>query len=545
METDDAPSTSPRPSRHHLESAFIALAAFAVYALLCAPVSGMGDSSEFTLVLATNGVAHPTGYPLYTLFGHVFCVILHAFTVGWPLAAALWSATGGAIAVFFLRALAVELIDPESPASPTTRLLATVIPVALFAFQPVVLGGATNAEVNIWSLAWACAAAYVFTCLMRAIRAGAAAEAPRAARAAALWGLVCGAGLAHHLTSIWISASLTAGLGVALVRRRRLAPPLVMTAFGATLVPLSSYGIIAWHAWHPAKVQWLWLDPGWTSVVRHVTGAQYQLFLGSFAPNPFQKELLAGAVYPFLLPGLVLLALGALRARDTERRIAAWSLFVAALLATVFIFRYGVPDPAPYFLPAMALGVAAAAPALASIPGVGTRAGTIAIAALGLAGAFPIAAWLRDGSEERRATLEFDATIRSMWSAISPDTALVSWTDDRFLRLREYQILRGEKPALLVVTPDVLFANSVRAEIRDRFGADPLLGFESPHLTRGAPSQERIIGHMRRRLLDDLNARIRAPVILFDPSKPIVFQLRKPWDPADDVHDPRPAHEGK
>ena len=40
-------------------------------------VCGNKDASEFTLVLATRGVAHPTGYPLYTLLGSLFVHAAH------------------------------------------------------------------------------------------------------------------------------------------------------------------------------------------------------------------------------------------------------------------------------------------------------------------------------------------------------------------------------------------------------------------------------------------------------------------------------------
>jgi hypothetical protein len=523
----------PRPG-----SALVALAAFAVYAFLCPPVSGMGDASEFTLVLATGGVAHPTGYPLYTLFGHFFCVLLHALGISWPRAASLWSAVGGAVAIYFLHALGTELagVVPGAGGAPrvgaTGRFLAALVPVSLFAFQPIVLGEATHAEINTWSLAWACGAAYLFVRLVGAAGAADREQVRHARRGATLWGLVCGLGLAHHLTSVLISAPLSAGLIAVLARRRWFRPSLMLIGAGAALVPVASYGIVAWHAWHPAGVQWGWLEPSLASVVTHVSGGQYRQFVGYFAPTPLQQELLAAAAYPFLIPGLALLMLGVLRAKDAERRIEASALFAAAALVTIFTFSYGVPDPAPYFLPAMALGVAAAAPALAAIPGVGSRAGGAALGSAGLAGLVLIVPWLREGVEVRAATLLFEKTIHSMWSAIPPDTAIVSWADDRFNHLREYQVLRGEKPALLVVTPDLLFTNSMRRTIRQRFGVDPVEGFRRPRLSPGRhrPEDDAIIDRSRQRLVRDLNDRIRPPVILFDPKVPIVFQLRKPWE---------------
>ncbi|TMQ53662.1 MAG: DUF2723 domain-containing protein [Candidatus Eisenbacteria bacterium] len=73
-------------------SAALGAAFFAIYLLLAPAVPGDKDSGEFTLVLATNGVAHPTGYPLFTIFGHGFVRIAHALGASWAYAANAWSA---------------------------------------------------------------------------------------------------------------------------------------------------------------------------------------------------------------------------------------------------------------------------------------------------------------------------------------------------------------------------------------------------------------------------------------------------------------------
>jgi len=510
-----------------LAGAGAALGAFAVYAWLIPSASGMGDASEFTLVLATGGVPHPTGYPLYVLFGHLFCVALHALAVGWSKAAALWSATGASVALAFLIALGLRLAGGgrKAPAG-AVRLLAVGIPLALFAFQPLLVAEATRAEVNSWSLAWACGAAWGFVGMVERLRAGVA----PARRDAMLWGLVCGLGLAHHLTSVLVSIPLSAALVTILIRRRAFGAGLTLVGVGAALVPIASYGFIAWHAWHPARVQWPLLDPSVASVLAHITGRQYRFFVGYFAPSAPQRELLASIAFPFLFPGLLLLMLGVWRARDLEWRLAWVALLVTAALIAFFTFRYGVDDPAPYLLPAMALGTAAAAPALAGLPGASSRSGAFVLAAVGLATLTLIVPWIRDGVEEREATMDYEHTIRSMWAAIPPDTAIVSWADDRYHRLREYQILRGEKPALLVVTPDLFFAPSIRRSIRERFGPDPLAGFVPPHVRPGAPDEQEVIARHRAALVESLNVHVRVPVILFDPAQPIVFQLRKPWE---------------
>ncbi len=517
-------------------SALAALAALVLYLAFCPPVSGTGDSSEFTLVLATNGVAHPTGYPLYTLFGHFFCVLLHRLGLAWPLAANAWSAVGGALAVAFLHSLALALAGRPPRARPFSQSFAALLPIVPVARSPGVMDGATSAEINIWTVAWAAGAARAFVALLGRVADAGDGPAVGLAGPAALWGLVCGAGAAHHATTVLVAGPLSAGLLVALAMRRRLSAGLVFAAVGGALLPLASYGIIAWHAWHPALVQWPSLAPSWESVLRHVTGAPYHLFLGFFAPAP--GNLLARAIYPLLVPGLALLLLGALRAREWDRRVAWWSLLAAAGTVTAFSFRYGVPDPEPYFLPAAALGTAAAGAALAALAGVRfmnwrlrAAAALVAIAAL-----VPVARpWLKEAAGVRREAMDYDAMIRSMWAAIPPDTAIVFWRDDRVVRLREYQLLRGEKPALYVETPDVLIDDSTRLRFYRRFGFDPIGGLRVPYIRPNDPDAEATGTRFIRQLVRNVNERTRIPVIIFDPGIPIVRRLYKPWEPAEDA----------
>lgn len=487
----------------------------------------MGDSSELTLALATNGVAHPTGYPLYTLLGHFFCVLLHSLGLGWSPAASWWSVVGAGVAFFFLASLAREWMAEIPDARPGVRILAPLAPLLLFAFQPVVLGEATRAEVNTWSLAWAAGASFVFVRLARS-----AGRAPDrwGAQNAFLWGLICGLGLAHHLTSVLIMAPLSAGLLVLLARRGALRISTVPIACAAALLPLLSYLWIAWRAWHPAIQQWPFLEPSWSSVIDHLRARTYRGFLGSFRASSWSLELLARAVYPFLFPGLLLLTMGQLRARTLEQRISWIAILTSALAVAAFAFFYGVEDPTPYFLAPMGLGVAAAAPWLASLRILRRNYGTVGLLAASLAALTLIVPWIREGWEERAATITFEQVIRSMWSSIPPDTAIVSWTDDRYNRLLEYQVLRKEKPALLVVTPDVLLGGRVRGEIIRRFGVDPRDAMRPIATFRGAGSEQDALAAARQDLIRRLNERVRVPVILFDPKVPIVWQYRKPWE---------------
>jgi hypothetical protein len=54
---------------------FAALAAFVVYILTLAPTVWFIDSGELASVASTLGIAHPTGYPLFTIVGHIFTLL--------------------------------------------------------------------------------------------------------------------------------------------------------------------------------------------------------------------------------------------------------------------------------------------------------------------------------------------------------------------------------------------------------------------------------------------------------------------------------------
>ncbi len=70
-----------------------------VYISTLSPTVGLIDSGELTVVCKTLGVAHPTGYPLYTILGRLFSLI-PVKDIAWRINLA--SAVFGSLAVFTL-----------------------------------------------------------------------------------------------------------------------------------------------------------------------------------------------------------------------------------------------------------------------------------------------------------------------------------------------------------------------------------------------------------------------------------------------------------
>jgi hypothetical protein len=515
-----------------LWSAAVALAIFAVYLTQCPAVSGDKDSAEFALVLAMNGIAHPTGYPLYTLLGHIFVRLLHGLGASWPYAANAWSAVGGGVAMYFLQRLSLGLSPTRSPLRHQSRFLIGLLPLALFAFNPIWTYETTLAEVYSWHVAWALGTTLYFVWLVRALANERDWPAPRLHRSAAAWGLLCGLGGAHHATSLFVAAPLSLALLVVLVVRRRLAVALVATVLVAACVPLLSYGIILWRTAHPAAYQWPTLAPGFGGLVEHVSASAYRDLLGRFAPGPEQRGFLLAYVYPFLFPGLLLVLLNAWWSRRLDERTLSWGLASVVLMGTAYAFDYGVPDPSSYFLLPMSLGLVGITSLLASFmtSGPTARRATLACAALlGITGLTLSVPWLRTSQQRVGMFMSFDRLVHSMWSSVPADSGFVFWTNDMNNKLRVYQLLTGEKRGLWVGQALMLNGTQVREQFVRRNGFDPMTGFvlDEPAL-RNADTKDRYT----REAIDSIESRVNAmtnlPVFHFDPQVPTVRLLLKP-----------------
>jgi hypothetical protein len=535
----------------HLWSLAVALVALTVYLVQSPPVSGDKDSAEFTLVLALNGVAHPTGYPLFTLFGHLFVRLVHGLGATWAYAANAWAALGGGVAIYFLHRLSLSFVPASARLDRPGRFLLGLLPVALFAFNPIWTYETTLAEVYSWHVGWVLGASLYFVRLVRALADEETWPARRLHGNAALWGLLCGVGGAHHATSIFVAAPLSIAIFVVLIRRR-LGAELVTTALAATAlaatvlvatcVPLLSYAIILWRSTHPAPIQWWALLPGFQGLLTHMTGAQYRMILGHFAPSADQRGFLLWYVYPFLFPGLLLAVVNAVRARGLGERTLQLTFAASALLATGYAFSYGVPDPSSYFLYPMALGAAALTHflgALARGAAAARRAVLVVGTLLGITSLVLWVPWLRTGQQRTDLFVSFDRLVHGMWSSIPADSGFVFWTNDMYHKLREYQALAGEKPGIEIEHALLLHRPEARQRFLTQNGFDPVMGLElDERALRGAGPGDRCVREAIDSVEFRVNAMTRLPVIHFDPQVPTVRLLLKPG--ADTRAAPRP-----
>ena len=502
-------------------SAVLAAAMLILYLLLAPHFTADEDAAEITMGLATGGVLHPSGYPLFTLLGHGFVSLVRMLGVGYAFAANAWSALGAGCAVLFLHRLALRLLPPAAPRSRAARMALAAAPVLLFGFNSQWLAEATLVEVHGWHLAWLCGMALFFVATLRLVSA---APPSRLGSRMLLWGALGGIGLAHHETSLLWSAAFTIALAWALVSARRFRPwvPLAWLAGGLAIV-IPSYGGMFLRVLHPATASiWPTLRPTLPGLVDHVTGALYRGYLGHWNPDPQQAAELTRDIAPILWPCLALLGFWLAMARTRVDVLARGAILTGCVLQLVFAFQYGVPDPISYFLPPLAmatLGVLALPrlPAMrgGAVPRLATAVAALALAALAFRG-------LRSTLDRNGELAVYDRNIRSMWQAIPYEHAIFLWPADTYYKVELYQRFEDDKSAIEVYNPEILCNPYPARRFRERHGFDPLANNDPAHARDSIPPKfvvagltawdPRYVGRLMETIADSANV----PVLLFD-----------------------------
>lgn len=202
-------------------AAMSAVIPLVVYVTDVSPYVGRADTFEFQVIGPTLGLAHPSGYPLYTLICKLFSLLPFG-TVAWRVN--LSSALAASLASTFLYLALAAQIERQDR---RLRLLALLSSMAL-AFSPTLWSRAVEAEVYALN---ACLTALVLWVVVR-WHTG---ELPKA-RAWAVSGLLLGLALASHLTLGGLAPMLAIGLLVPALRPPRRA--------WAWAVPLGLAGLL-------------------------------------------------------------------------------------------------------------------------------------------------------------------------------------------------------------------------------------------------------------------------------------------------------------
>ena len=466
----------------------LGLAAFVLYYMTAARTitwaNGGADGPELAAAAATLGVAHPPGYPLYLLLGHLFTLLPVgevAFRVG------LLSAVAAAVAVGLAAStaglLAVETVGrdgmgchaerrakhlPVAGRRPFAPLRVTVEAIgglggrkASAAIGSLATGAALAVSPLFWSQAtipevYALNSALVLAALALLVRW----EPGRDGILVAL-GLVFGLGLAHHPTMALLagpSALYVLALDRGALRRRAS-----IVAMAALAGALALYLYIPIRAAGSPPINWG--DPSTLPrFLAHVTARSYQGYLGS---RPLGDEIARVPVVARLLgeqftwPGLVLALLGLREVLD--RRPPLGRLLAAYVLVTIaFAVFYDADNGAVYLLPAfLVLGVCLGV-------GVGIIATSRSRVTMATALAIALPLWqIVAGFPTMDVSRNDDAATyaRGTLTAQPAHAIVLSSRDEQTFALWYAQVVEGLRPDVAVVDLRLLGADWYRVQL--------------------------------------------------------------------------------
>jgi tetratricopeptide (TPR) repeat protein len=304
---------------------FISLA---FYMKTMAPTIGPIDSGELSLACKNLGIAHPTGYPLYTLIGRLWVMLIPFGELAWKLN--LMSA-----------------IIVASSASCLYRLIGTLelrkeIAFAsslVYAFSPVIWQQAVFLEV------YALTALIVVLLLWLAIRYRAGSDP----RNALLGFLLAGLGMGNHLNIIWLFPGL-----LLLILTKKIRSRTVIMSLSLAVVGLSVYFFLPVRS-HLGPL-FNWGDPSnWERFLWHVTGRQYQVWMFNLKAGELWFNLKRFLGVWLNNPGIFLwwLVIPGMYAICKKDRFLAAGLGAIFILTVFYGINYNIPDIEAYFIPAV------------------------------------------------------------------------------------------------------------------------------------------------------------------------------------------------
>ncbi|MDM8528901.1 DUF2723 domain-containing protein [Anaerolineales bacterium HSG24] len=279
--------TTPRRNSkiEFLIAVTLALLALALYLLTLAPTVLLADPGEFQFVAWLPGIAHPTGYPLYTMLGWLWTHLLPVGEVAWRMN--LFSAVGGALTVgttFLVARLFVGRVYPDSDL--VAQRIAAGLTATMLATNSVFWSQAIIAEVyTLHSL-------FIALIIGLALQTNDSPQTLKVSKTFRVLALIFGLGLTHHVTTILLLPGLL-GYWVLTYRtvpniKKRL--PHLISCLALATIPLLLYlylPIIApstpYRVLSLSESQQLVLyDNTLTGLLQHITGT---VFTGELRPE--------------------------------------------------------------------------------------------------------------------------------------------------------------------------------------------------------------------------------------------------------------------
>jgi len=312
-----------------------------VWLLTRAPGLTYTDSGELTAAAATWGVAHPSGYPLFTLLGHVWLMLpWPSAIVGMGIFCAIVVSAACGLMVVLMQTVLARLGTAEPRASVTAVGCALAL-----GFTSVVWQQATGVEVYGLNML------LLVSALWAAIKS---LDRVHAARYTLLAGLFTGLAIANHLSIVFLipGAFWLWYAGTNRAERISLLPWLIAPA----LIGITLYVVLPLRSAAEPPINWGMVDRSWEAFLYHVKGTQFGvwMFKDPDATNRNLKFIVLTVLGSVAWIGVVPVVVGAVSMMRKHRHLGVGLLLM--LLGNVVITAgYAIPDIDSYVIPTLVI----------------------------------------------------------------------------------------------------------------------------------------------------------------------------------------------
>jgi tetratricopeptide (TPR) repeat protein len=305
-----------------------------IYLLTLAPTVFFGDSGEFVTASYHLGIVHPPGYPLYTLLGKFFMMIVPTGDMAFRMnvMSAFFASAAAAVCFLIMRVLGAGRYIS----------LAALIPLA---FSRTLWSQAVIAEVYTMDAFFFCLLLLLFLLWLH----------NGSDRLLLRLAFVCGLALAHHITIAAFYPVLLAGVVIkkrSVFRNFRFL--LKITLF--FLAPLLLYVYLPIRS--AANPPTDWGNPEtFQSVINHITAKQYsgKLFEYGIQGVMIQIKTFIGLLFHQFAPFLLVLAVPGIILLLRRNRRFFYYILAFFIINVAYSVSYYIIDIDSYFIPAFIL----------------------------------------------------------------------------------------------------------------------------------------------------------------------------------------------
>ncbi|MFP4458327.1 MAG: protein O-mannosyl-transferase family [Candidatus Zixiibacteriota bacterium] len=315
----------------------IAAMALAVYIITLSPSVSLIDSGELALVAQNLGIAHPTGYPLYTLISRIFVSIL-------PVSSVL--TTNFASAVFSSMAVLVFFFFLLGESRSTMRIIMASLVALAFAFSRTFWSVSVETEVYALEMFLNLLAISVF---YRLFFNSNRLKDPQ--KYFWLGAFLLAISFTNHMLTILFLPSIVL---FSIWKRKAISLNLksLCISFLLFILGLSIYIYLPIRSL--AMPEPNWGDPkNLVNIIRHVSGWQYQTWMFESSKNLAKNIQNFFEIYMnqnfYLLPVLTLMSIVFLVFKKNYKKLLFWLLII--FVDFIYAINYSIPDIEAYFLP--------------------------------------------------------------------------------------------------------------------------------------------------------------------------------------------------